>query len=183
MARSTRGESNRPHPRNADAWPTHAFARRMRLLLGFAVLLGVAVSVLGILLQGASAAGVSLWASLQHTVISDTLHSRFGEIWGSRARGLAGTRVSAAGWRSDAGAPLRVEALCAGVGAVYLAMTPALAGHASIQSPTCVFFPSDVVHVLAASVWVGGVACLLLALPAATRQLEGPSAADCCSTC
>ena len=31
------------------------------------------------------------------------------------------------------------------------------------------FFPSDVLHVLAASVWVGGIACLLLALPAATR--------------
>ena len=34
------------------------------------------------------------------------------------------------------------------------------------------FFPVDVVHVLAASVWVGGIACLLLALPAATRRLE-----------
>jgi copper transport protein len=30
------------------------------------------------------------------------------------------------------------------------------------------------VHVLAASVWAGGVACLLLALPAATGRLEGP---------
>ena len=35
------------------------------------------------------------------------------------------------------------------------------------------FFPSDALHVLAASVWVGGIACLLLALPGATRQLEG----------
>ena len=34
------------------------------------------------------------------------------------------------------------------------------------------FFPCDVLHVLAASVWVGGIACLLLALPAATRRLE-----------
>jgi len=59
-----------------------------------------------------------------------------------------------------------------GIGAAYLAITPALSGHASIQSPTAVFFPSDVLHVLAASVWVGGIACLLLALPAATRQLE-----------
>jgi copper transport protein len=150
---------------------SQAFARRMRLLLGFAVLLGVAVGVLGILLQGASAAGVSLWSSLQHTVISDTLHSRFGEIWGSRAVDwlaigclLLVAERRRAHW---------LEALV-GVGAVYLAMTPALAGHASIQSPTEVFFPSDVVHVLAASVWVGGVACLLLALPAATRQLDGP---------
>ncbi len=36
------------------------------------------------------------------------------------------------------------------------------------------FFPIDVIHVLAASVWVGGIACLLLVLPAATRQLEAP---------
>ena len=60
------------------------------------------------------------------------------------------------------------------IGAAYLAATPALSGHASIQSPTTVFFPSDVLHVLAASVWVGGIACLLLALPAATRQLQSP---------
>jgi len=61
-----------------------------------------------------------------------------------------------------------------GLGCAYLAITPALAGHASIQSPTAVFFASDVLHVLAASVWVGGIACLLLVLPGATRQLEGP---------
>ena len=52
-------------------------------------------------------------------------------------------------------------------------MTPALAGHASIESPVVVFFPSDVLHVLAGSVWVGGIACLLFALPGATRKLEG----------
>ena len=39
------------------------FAARMRRLLGVAVVLGVIVSALGILLQGASAAGVSLWSS------------------------------------------------------------------------------------------------------------------------
>ena len=36
------------------------------------------MSVLGILLQGASAAGVSLWASLKSAVIDNTLESRFG---------------------------------------------------------------------------------------------------------
>jgi len=56
--------------------------------------------------------------------------------------------------------------------AAYLAITPALSGHASIQSPTGLFFASDVLHVLAASVWAGGIACLLLALPGATRQLQ-----------
>ena len=174
-----------------------AFTRRMQWLLLAAAALGFVVSVLGILLQGASAAGVSLWSSLKGTVIEATLESRFGEVWGLRAidwlalcallaagsalarrpaRSLSGDHGSTG---SDAGTGsltlpprwlLGLIAVCAG----YLAATPALSGHASIQSPTAIFFPADVLHVLAASVWVGGIACLLLALPAATRRLEGP---------
>jgi copper transport protein len=173
---------------------SRAFARRLELLLIVAVVLGVAVSVLGILLQGASAAGVSLWASVKGTVLNDTLNSRFGEVWG--VRGLVWLALGAAlvamrirrreaipvlrpvtlGAHGTALGPYppRAATWALGLGAIFLAMTPALSGHASIQSPTGVFFPVDVVHVLAASVWVGGVACLLLALPAATRRLEGP---------
>jgi copper transport protein len=159
-----------PEQRWADA--ERAFARRMRRLLAGAVVLGAAVSVLGVFLQGASAAGVSLWSSLQSTVIRDTLESRFGEVWGLRAIDwlLLGGLLLLAGRRRS-----RWPLVLVGLGAAYLAATPALAGHASVQSPTAVFLPSDVVHVLAASVWVGGVACLLLALPAATRPLEGPA--------
>jgi copper transport protein len=180
----------------------HAFARRMRRLLIFAVVLGFLVSVLGILLQGASAAGVSLWASLKATVLESTLESRFGKVWGLRAIDwlalgilltaamtlMRGAEPSAGGNASldDASAvraalasarPARPPGwLLAAIGAcaAYLAATPALSGHASVQSPTAVFFASDVLHVLAASVWVGGVASLLLALPAATRRLSGP---------
>jgi copper transport protein len=195
----------------ADAesgWPaaSRAFARRLWLLLMIAVVLGILASVLGILLQGASAAGVSLWASLDGTILSDTLKGRFGEIWGLRgivwvAFGLlllggrvlgretipvlstgmpsndadAHDRPSVAAARARLGPrPPRALLLLVGIGALFLAMSPALGGHASVQSPTGVFFPIDVIHVLAASVWVGGIACLLLALPAATRQLEAP---------
>jgi copper transport protein len=171
------------------------FAVRMRRLLGVAVVLGVIVSVLGILLQGASAAGVSLWSSLKSTILQNTLESRFGEVWGLRAIDwlvlgclLVAARVLGGRARMSAGAldGARASAQAAlvasprwlyapiAVCAAYLAATPALSGHASIQSPTGVFFPSDVVHVLAASVWVGGIVCLLLALPAATRRLAGP---------
>jgi copper transport protein len=173
------------------------FKGRMSRLLGAAIALGLLVSLLGILLQGASAAGVSLWSSLKGTVLESTLESRFGEVWGLRAidwlllaillsAGTALARRDTRGTSShDAGAPRADMAalparppvwllLAVGVCAAYLAATPALSGHASIQSPTGVFFPSDVLHVLAASIWVGGVACLLLALPAATRQLAGP---------
>jgi copper transport protein len=159
------------------------FARRLQRLLYIAVALGVLASVLGVLLQGASAAGVSLWTSLKSSVLNDTLGTRFGTVWAARAldwlvlgglmlgaqargRGLVPTLESGR-------KPSRRVLVPLALGAAYLAITPALAGHASIESPTWLFFPSDVLHVLAASVWVGGIACLLLALPAATRALPG----------
>jgi copper transport protein len=172
-----------------------AFARRIERLLFAAVLLGFAVSVLGVLLQGASASGASLWSSIKGAVLSDTLATRFGTVWAIRAvdwlllgalllgakalrRGLAPTMRPATERPNSQDAqltpppPRSMLALLA-LGAAYLAITPALAGHASIESPTWLFFPSDVLHVLAASIWVGGIACLLLALPAATRELPG----------
>jgi copper transport protein len=157
-----------------------AFAKRSSRLLAFTVALGFLVSVLGILLQGASAAGVSLWSSLKGTILESTLESRFGEVWGLRAIDwiLLGALLGiAAATRRRARCcelPPRWLLAAIALGAAYLAATPALSGHASIQSPTAVFFPSDFLHVLAASVWVGGIACLLLALPAATRRLHGP---------
>ncbi len=170
-----------------------AFQKSISRLLAIAVVLGLLVSVLGILLQGASAAGVSLWASLKSAILESTLESRFGAVWGLRAidwillgsmlsvatllRGRAPTAAPAARARVSVGR----GALGAGwllapiaLGVAYLAAAPALSGHASVESPTAVFFPSDFLHVLAASIWVGGVACLLLALPRATRQLPGP---------
>jgi copper transport protein len=160
-----------------ERWPAaaNAFATRVSMLLGGAAILGMLVSVLGVALQGATAAGVSLWSSLTGTVIQNTLESRFGEVWGLRALdwvALAG--LLAAARRSARWPPPTWIAAGFGLGAAYLAITPALAGHASIESPVGVFLPSDVLHVLAASVWVGGIAFLLLALPAATRRLHGP---------
>jgi copper transport protein len=148
------------------------FAARIRLLLTAAVVLGVVISVLGILLQGAEAGGVSLWSSLRSSIISNTLGSRFGWVWGVRALvWLAIGAALLAGARGGA-RRRRIAKLALALGALYLVLTPALAGHASIQSPVAVFFPVDVLHVAAASLWVGGIACIVFALPAATRTLE-----------
>ncbi len=173
---------------------SRAFAARLRRMLAAAIVLGVLVSVLGVLLQGASAAGVSLWSSLKGTILETTLESRFGEVWGARAidwLALGALLLGAAALGRDVirvieerapeeGArvtltprPPRVVLALLAIGAGYLAITPALAGHASIESPVAVFFPSDALHVISGSIWVGGIACLLFALPAATRQLEG----------
>jgi copper transport protein len=170
------------------------FAKRLGRLFALAVVLGVIVSVLGVLLQGASAAGVSLWSSLKGSIVESTLESRFGKVWGFRAidwlllgavllvsRAIDRSAIPALVPSTENGEapkltprPPRVILALLALGALYLAITPALAGHASIESPVGVFFPSDVLHVLAGSVWVGGIACLLIALPGATRQLQGP---------
>jgi copper transport protein len=172
---------------------SRVFASRLGRLFAVAIVLGAIVSALGVLLQGASAAGVSLWSSLQGSIVENTLGSRFGEVWGLRTIDwvlLGGLLLSARAMRRDLAPVLRAGSLdtdtltptrpaprtilaLLGVGAVYLASTPALAGHASIESPVAVFFPSDVLHVIAGSVWVGGIACLLLVLPGATRELKG----------
>jgi copper transport protein len=151
-----------------------AFAKRLLGLLTLATALGVLVSVLGVLLQGASAAGVSLWSSLKSAVIQSTLESRFGEVWGARAidwLALGGLLALTQARRAER--PRIWLTAPAALGLAYLAITPALAGHASIESPVGLFFASDVLHVVAGSVWVGGVACLLFALPGGTRQLDG----------
>jgi len=143
-----------------------SFERRLWRLLAAGLALGTAVGVLGILLQGAEAAGLSLWGALKWSVISNVLSSRFGWVWGVRAALFA---------LSLAALPLRRQrshrALLVAAGA-YAVTTPALAGHASIQAPVWAFFPADVAHVLAASVWVGGIACIVFALPLATRAVE-----------
>jgi copper transport protein len=158
-----------------EAWgeASEAFAGRLELLFVVAILLGIAVGVLGILLQGASAAGVSLWASAKGSIVESTLETRFGEVWAARTLvwvALGGVLVVSRSRRCPARACISAAAL----GACLLAITPALSGHPSVQGPRGVFFPADVIHVVGASVWVGGIACLLLALPAATRKLEGP---------
>lgn len=155
---------------------SRAFTDRLVLLLIAAAMLGVTANVLGILLQGVTAAGVSLWSSLTGSILGDTLKSRFGTVWGARAIVwiLFGLSLGFLRMRAQRGRVAPAIRVFAGAGLAYLAITPALGGHAVEQSPTWIFFPSEVIHVIAASVWVGGVACLLLVLPSATRRLEGP---------
>ena len=55
--------------------------------------------------------------------------------------------------------------------AVALAFLPGLGGHAGVQDPVALLLPANVLHVLSAGAWIGGIAALVLALPAATRRL------------
>ncbi|MEA2382403.1 MAG: copper transport protein [Solirubrobacteraceae bacterium] len=175
-------------------WPeaSTAFAARAQRLLTVAVVLGVVSGAAGIVLQGATAGGTSFWSALDPGVVREVLGTRFGRIWGLRvvdwlllgtalaagvgARTIPVLRPAAVGADGVAPAPFpRAGVLAAlAVPAAVLALTPALAGHATTQHPVAALLPLDVVHVLAMSVWIGGLVALLLVVPAATRKLEAP---------
>ncbi len=52
-----------------------------------------------------------------------------------------------------------------------LALLPAFGGHGTEQPPVAVMAPANILHVLAVSAWLGGVAVLVLALRTATRSV------------
>src|SRR4051812_41416992 len=52
------------------------------------------------------------------------------------------------------------------------ALLPGPAGHGSLQQPVAVMLPANVLHVLAGGAWIGGIAVLVLAPPAAARRLD-----------
>jgi copper transport protein len=125
--------------------------RLARLLAGAAFGLAV-VAAAGIVLQGAAAGGFGLGEALDRDVVSSVLRTRFGEVWAVQA-GLA---IAAAVLLLTR---FRVAALAP---AAALLLTPALSGHASVSGK--IAFVTDVAHVAAAAVWVGGLAALVLAL-------------------
>ncbi|HXE45844.1 MAG TPA: copper resistance protein CopC [Conexibacter sp.] len=165
---------------------SEAFARRLRGLLLGAAALGALSAAAGVVLEGAEAAGLSGFDALRARIVRETLGTRFGTVWGIGA--VSWLLVGALGWaalrpRGVAAAlrPARVGtdglpplALLAALAApcAFLLVLPAFSGHATTQHPVAVLAPANVVHVAAVSLWVGGLALLALALPAATRHLE-----------
>jgi len=147
----------------------------------------------GIALQGATAGATSAWEALAPRVVGDVLGTRFGHVWGLRmlAFGALGGVLALAlrglGERTAGGALQRVALgadglaapglpraplVLAALPAAFIAIAPALGGHASAQPPVALLFSLDVAHVLAMSVWIGGLVVALLVLPAATRRLQ-----------
>ena len=155
----------------AEAWreAAAAFALRLRRILLLAAGLGIVAGFAGIVLQGATAGATSAWSALSPDVVGDVLGTRFGHVWGLRV--VAFLALGGALALALPG-PRRLPLALAALPAAFLAMAPALGGHASVQSPVALLFPLDAAHVMAMSVWIGGLFALLFVLPAATRRLE-----------
>ncbi len=148
---------------------SRAFEWRLRTVLLVAAAAGAISAVAAIVFEAAQAAGVSATSALDATILREELGTRFGTVWGLTALAwmLLGLGAVPALRRP---ASWSVAALLAPL--AFIALEPALSGHPSTQSPVALLFPANVLHVVAMSVWVGGLASLVLILPAATRELE-----------
>jgi len=172
---------------------SEAFVARARLPFFVAVVAGVASGIAGVILQGKTAVGGSVFDALDVDVIQGVVETHFGLIWGLRVLvwlGLGLTLVfvyrqaelpalrpatlSAAGLALSRGFGSRGQLAILLALLAFLGISPALAGHANAQDPTAVLLPSTSAHVIAMSVWIGGLAMLLFVLPKATRLLELP---------
>jgi len=133
-------------------------ARLYRIVAGLAIGLAIAAS-LCIVLQGAVAGGFGLTEAFRWNTVDSVLQTRFGKAFLFQLVVAAATAVVAfsAGWgRKQVLGPLAL------VPAVCLLPTLSAAGHA--RTSGTIALVADVVHVAAASTWVGGLGFTVLAL-------------------
>jgi copper transport protein len=153
---------------------TRAFGSRLRATMLIAAAIGALSAAAGVVMEGAEAAGISGFSALKWTIVSETLETKFGTIWGIAVLAwLAVGALAALGLRrpADRRPAWPILALLAAPLA-FIVLVPALSGHGTTQSPVALNFPVNVVHVGAMAIWLGGLATLLFFLPRATRELE-----------
>lgn len=132
-------------------------------------LAGVVVTVVGVALQAALTSGAGLAGMVAPEALADTALSGYGASAAVRLLGLAALLAGLSGLAAG-------RAQIALVGAVVAAASFALTGHTLTTEPRWLVLTADVAHLLAAAVWFGGLALLLLALRH-TRVTDDPVAA------
>jgi copper transport protein len=168
------------------------FLRRWRTVLFVSWGVVLAASAAAYALQGAVAGDLPFADALSLDVLREVAWTRFGEVTLLRF-GLLGATLAAAAAVSgrlqpnlgkSGGAAVAAPALprwavgALGVLTVALLATPGLAGHAGSTSPVVLNVGGDVLHMVAAAAWVGGLVVLLVgAFPAARAAPAGDSQA------
>jgi copper transport protein len=166
------------------------FAGRLRHVLFGAVVVGLLSTVLAIVLEGATAVGVSFWAAFDADVLETTSETRVVQAWVARflvwlilgalilvalrphrAPVLRRAALGADGVALGA-SPSRAWQLALLSVLLALAFTAPMAGHAGTYSPSGVLIGTDTLHVLSMSCWLGGLVLLLVVVPGAIRALE-----------
>ncbi|MDX6681961.1 MAG: copper transport protein [Solirubrobacteraceae bacterium] len=140
-------------------WPVGSTARWPRRALLVAAIVGLLAALAGIALQGALGGGVSLGHALDSAMLRGSLETRTGHTWLLRSAAWALLVVVLALRRGDGS---RWERLGLGLPVAFLVGTLPYAGHADTQAPRALLIPADVLHVLAAGAWLGGLVLLLV---------------------
>jgi copper transport protein len=146
----------------AALWPTGAEDPRARRILAGAWWVAFGATVLSIPLQASYAVGGSLADAVDPSVIGDELGARTGRAWLVRllllaAVAVVGPRLAR---RPTEG---RTQALLPAtvVGGLALLATITVTGHAVSGDLVGLALVTDIVHLSAVSVWLGGLALLL----------------------
>ncbi len=161
------------------ALPTAPWRVRRRLYGVLAALAGAlaAVPLLNILMQGATAGGLSLADAFSWSLFRSVLETDYGEVMLTQSALAVTLALAALALRYAEGRdrrPLTALTLALGAG---LSLTPSFSGHARTLGGLGLV--SDILHVVAAALWTGGLAFLVFALlmaeadrwPLATRAV------------
>ncbi len=122
-------------------------------------------TIAALMLQGPYAAGSGIGDAVKWQVVREVLNTRFGHVTEVRLMllGAALVPLSFTGPLVRSRRVARWWSITAVIVAVGLAATPGYAGHAATGDFTIFAVPLDTLHVLAMSVWLGGLVVLLLA--------------------
>jgi copper transport protein len=168
----------------ADREPAAGAAEgRVRRSARIAAAVGLLAALAALPLQASTAAGISFVNGFDADLISQVLDTRFGTL--AAVRSVAWLALVLLVWL----APKRIWArsgplaALAAVPIAALLLAPGLGGHASTQSPSAILLPADLVHMTAMSAWLGGLAALVLAVPAGSRLLPTERRAELVSGC
>ncbi|MGH2850032.1 MAG: copper resistance CopC/CopD family protein [Solirubrobacteraceae bacterium] len=142
--------------------------RRLLVALSGAALVLVLAALGGIALQGAEVSGSNIGGGFAGSALAVVRDQRFGAVWLARAwLAVLYASVAIAAQRASPRVRRVATRVLVALGAALL-VTPSLSGHADAAGT--LYFTADLVHVLAAAAWVGGLATMLLALALAGRD-------------
>ncbi|WP_188940046.1 copper resistance CopC/CopD family protein [Nakamurella endophytica] len=142
-------------------WPAGRQRRAVRRLVDIGWWATVAGTVTGVLLQGPYASGRPLSAAVDPDVLGQVLATRFGLAAVARLVLLLG--IGYVMRRSRHGRGAGASSVLAGLGLAVL-VSISVVGHSGSSDLAALALPLDVLHMAAASVWLGGLTVLATVL-------------------
>jgi copper transport protein len=146
----------------------------VRRLVLIAAAMGVIGSVLSVPVQGAEVSGLGWNVVSAPDLLSEVLAGGVGRAAMVRIAGLVALMIAV--WALGRSRSLPV--VLAGPAAAVVLVADLLTGHTITTDPTWLVMSADIVHLLAAALWAGGIAALLVAFRSFRAEGEPAEAAE-----